>query len=54
MRFRFVIYGDYHTEENEDVEVAREEARLEIEERMKCIPNCTLDSLQTTEEVLHG
>lgn len=54
MRFRYVVYGDVYTEEDNDVEKARAEAQAMVEELTAEIPNCYTSSLLTMTELKEG
>ena len=54
MKFRYVIYGDIYTVEEDNKGLAREEAVRKVEDLIRQLPSANLDSLVEFEDLLNG
>ena len=53
MRVRYVLWGDYYTEETEDKDLARKEAQRIVEEKAMEI-GANVDSVDILEDIIKG
>lgn len=54
LRFRYVIYGDIFTNEENDKGLAREEAERKLDNITHQLPNAHIDSLDLLDDILKG